>query len=161
MKYTSAGETSAHGMENCVTNPMTLSFSKAKQLKKAPKKAVKKVKKSTLRNKADKLFSLYVRLEGKCQANTFWGVRCGGSLQCAHITTRGVTALRFDEMNALCLCAGHHRFFTHHPLEWVIFLKDSYPMKLEYVIKHKNDKVKKTEDLYREVIARYSKEEKV
>ena len=116
----------------------------------------KKVKKSTLRNKADKLFSIYIRSFGLCEAMGITNVRCGGSLQCAHITTRGVTALRFDPMNALCLCAGHHRFWTHHPLEWVEFLWKYCPDRLKYVMKHKNDKVKKTEDLYRETIERYS-----
>lgn len=116
----------------------------------------KKIKKSTLRNKADKLFSLSIRSKGYCEASLIYpSVKCGGILQCAHITTRGVTALRFDPMNALCLCAGHHRFFTHHPLEWVDFLQDMYKEKYTYVMKHKNDKVKKTEDLYREVIEKY------
>ena len=136
----------------------SLSFSKAKQIKKAPKKAVKKVKKSTLRNKADKLFSLNIRSIGICQLAGKDKVRCGGNLQTMHIITRGSTALRYEPLNALCGCAGHHVWMTYHPDAWIAFVKKFYPAHWKYVEFHKNDKVKKTDDLYRAVIARYSKE---
>lgn len=117
---------------------------------------VKKVKKSTLRNKADALFSKHIRSFGGCQAMTYEDVRCDGVLQCAHLTTRGNMRLRFDENNAICMCAGHHRFFTNHPLEWSLFLQTWHKNKYDYVMVHKNEKIKKTEDLYREVIERYT-----
>ena len=139
---------------------MTLSFSKARQLKKAPKKAVKKVKKSTLRNKADSLFSKYIRSGGICLAQGSF-IKCGGSLSCAHIMTRGIIALRYEPQNAIALCMGHHRWFHQNPYEWVKFIEGKFPGRYEKLIQQKTYKVKKTEDLYRAVIARYSKEEKV
>lgn len=123
---------------------------------KVEKKKVKKVKKSTLRNKADALFSKFIRRGGVCQAAERTHIKCGGPLQCAHLTTRSHTALRFDEMNALCLCAGHHRYFTHRPFEWMVFLTDNYPQMYAYVTHNMNKTVKKTEDLYREVIEHYT-----
>lgn len=119
-------------------------------------KKPKKIKKSTLRNKADSLFSKATRSIGYCQAEGKTKIRCGGGLQTAHITTRSVTYLRYSPMNVLCLCAGHHRFWTNHPLEWMEFILEFYPEKYKYVRDNREKKVKKTEDLYREVIARYT-----
>lgn len=114
----------------------------------------KKVKKSTLRNKADLLFSQAIRSPGLCFSAGMY-IKCGGSLQCAHIISRGTTSLRFDPMNAIPLCMGHHRWFHQHPFEFVEFVKQAFPKQYKYVMAHKNDTVKKTEDLYREVIEKY------
>jgi hypothetical protein len=64
--------------------------------------------------KADKLFSLRVREVGVCFAAGYGRVRCGGSLQCCHILTRARRSLRWDDENALAMCAGHHVWFTHN-----------------------------------------------
>jgi 5-methylcytosine-specific restriction endonuclease McrA len=65
--------------------------------------------------RADQLFSVYVRVrDGMCQAE---GEHQGG-LQCAHLIPRRYLAVRWDPKNAVALCAGHHTFFTHRPLEW-------------------------------------------
>jgi hypothetical protein len=119
---------------------------------------VKKIKKSTLKNRADKLFSLYIRKIGICQLRGKDGIRCGGNLQCMHITTRGKTALRYEPLNALCGCAGHHVFYTYHPDDWADFMRKNYPAQWNYVQNHKVDTVKKTEDLYKEVIEKYKEQ---
>ena len=71
----------------------------------------------TLRNKADKLFSLKVREIGYCR-------RCGQTtgLQCAHICSRRYLSTRWDLDNAMCLDSGCHIYFTHHPIEWDLFV---------------------------------------
>lgn len=100
----------------------------------------KKVNKSSQKKKADKLFSELVRSVGYCQAEgKAKECKCGGGLQCAHLITRWNLRLRWDEKNALALCAGHHRFFTHRPLEWAEFLLRYFPERYEYVMKHKNE----------------------
>lgn len=71
---------------------------------------------STLKNKADKLFGQIIRSRGRCQ-------RCDRqppevSLQCAHILSRRFTATRWDENNALCLCAGCHFWAHNNPIEF-------------------------------------------
>lgn len=74
----------------------------------------RKPKRSTQKNTADRMFSLYIRArDGMC-------VECGTTegLQCAHGFSRGYLATRWDERNAWALCAGHHVFYTHRPLEW-------------------------------------------
>lgn len=59
----------------------------------------------------DRLFSKLIRSKGKCE-------RCSGTdnLQCAHIYSRKFGSVRFDEDNALCLCAGCHRWGHDNPL---------------------------------------------
>lgn len=85
--------------------------------------ARRKPKITTLKNKADGLFSLVIRYRDReCR-------RCGSDgagrplwwLQCAHVFSRGYMLTRFDEDNAMCLCAGCHQSFGHRPLEWEDF----------------------------------------
>ena len=73
----------------------------------------KKVKRSTLKRKADKLFSLKIR-EGKVCFN------CGSvkNIQCSHIVSRSYKNTRWDLDNAIPLCQGCHLYFTFRPLEW-------------------------------------------
>lgn len=77
----------------------------------------KKISRSKLAAKADKLFSLKVREDGACR-------RCGKTtgLQCAHIVSRGYHSTRWDLDNAMCLDQGCHMYFTHHPVEWELFV---------------------------------------
>lgn len=79
-----------------------------------------KVKKKTLKNKLDKVFSLLIRSEGKC-------VRCYKSgdvvqLHCSHIFTRANLAVRWDRLNAKCLCATCHRWWHQNPADAIVWL---------------------------------------
>ena len=109
----------------------------------------KKVKHSTLKRKCDVLFSSIVRSFGRCQAKGAY-CKCGGMLQCAHLISRWNLRLRWAMPNSLCLCAGHHRYFTNRPLEWVSFLQEHYPTQYAYVMEHKNELTKETlEEVYK------------
>lgn len=80
----------------------------------------KKPKRTTLRNKADKLFSLYIRdRDRRCR-------RCGksGDLQCAHGFSRSYHKTRWDERNAWAMCRGCHTFFTHRPIQWEDWMRE-------------------------------------
>lgn len=77
----------------------------------------------TLKNKADRLFSLLIRSRGVCE-------RCGKRppevmLQCAHVFSRSYTAIRWDERNALCLCRGCHHWGHMRPVEWTLFIEET------------------------------------
>lgn len=77
-----------------------------------------------LKGKATALHSQVVRLEGSCE-------HCGrhGSavqLQCAHINSRRFNSTRTLLMNAFCLCASCHRFFTDHPREFSKFITGTW-----------------------------------
>lgn len=61
----------------------------------------------------DSLFSELVRTSAnyECQAWGYHGVRCSCQMQCAHIKSRRYKSIRWDERNALCLCASHHMHY--------------------------------------------------
>ena len=71
------------------------------------------MKRSTIRNKLDKLVSQIVRDRGACQ-------NCGSknNLQAAHIFSRTYNNTRWDLDNLICLCASCHFFFHKNPLEF-------------------------------------------
>ena len=76
----------------------------------------------TLTAELDKLFSKYIRQHGKCEAAGYEYngrvIACSDRLECAHLKSRRHKAIRWDPINARCLCNSHHRFFTEHPDEW-------------------------------------------
>ena len=80
--------------------------------RKPPKKKAKRPRKTTLRNKCDKLVGLLCRSRGKCE---FCGSR--ETLQWAHFITRAIIHLRYDPDNYACLCAACH-FRGHKDPEW-------------------------------------------
>lgn len=90
----------------------------------------KKPSVKTLRNNADKLWSLFIRQrDGSCR-------RCGRepgevTLQAAHVISRRYRAIRWDERNGLALCVGCHHWGHKNPVEfdwWVqdVIGKDTY-----------------------------------
>lgn len=83
----------------------------------------KKPSVKTLRNKADRLWSLAIRQrDGQCR-------RCGrGSgevtLQAAHVISRSYKAVRWDLRNGICLCLGCHHWNHHQPVEFSWWVQD-------------------------------------
>ena len=94
---------------------------------------MKKPTKSYLKNKADKLFSLFVRSLDHCE-------RCGSikTLQAAHIYSRRYVNLRYDIQNVMCLCAKCHFQWHDSPLDSIIWFNQNYPERLEYLKKKRN-----------------------
>lgn len=81
---------------------------------------MRKINKTTLKKKMDKLFAEKVRKIGFCQ-------RCGktSNLQCAHIYSRKNLCIRWNMENAVCLCAGCHLFWAHQePIEFTNWVRD-------------------------------------
>lgn len=78
---------------------------------------MKRKRKANLR-RCDSVFSKLVRTVGICEMEGYSGVACAGPLQCAHIVSRSYRSTRWSRENALCICAAHHVFYTHRPLEW-------------------------------------------
>lgn len=121
-------------------------------MKKLPLAKKKKVSKTYLKKKADRLFSLKVRAIGKCELRGLDHIECNGNLQTMHIVGRGNMRLRYDEMNVLCGCAAHHYWYTIHPWEWQEFIRDRFTSRYEYLNKVRNEVVKAD---YYEVIEKY------
>lgn len=102
---------------------------------------VRKVKspQAKLKAKADKLAGDHVRARGYCQLGGADHVTCNGNLQWAHIVGRSNHRLRWEEYNALCLCAGHHMWYTYHPYEWVRIIDQEFPEYAAEIEKHRNE----------------------
>lgn len=89
----------------------------------------------------DRLFSKLIRSRAKCE-------RCGRSsgvqLQCAHIYSRKFGSVRFDPLNARCLCASCHRWGHDNPVdfgEWVQETMNIHDLNL--LSQHRNTPVKR------------------
>jgi hypothetical protein len=85
----------------------------------ATKRKSPQQKRTTLRNKADSLWSQIIRArDGAC-------VRCGKTeiLEAAHVWGRRYMGTRFDELNGVALDKGCHVYFTHNPFEWYEFME--------------------------------------
>ena len=102
----------------------------------------KKIKRSTLKNKADRLMSLRTREAGYCEAHVFDKVKCGGFLQDCHIIGRANMRLRYDPFNHVCMCSGHHVWFTNNPEAWREFIEKEWPDTWKYLQTVRNEKVK-------------------
>lgn len=90
--------------------------------------SVAKKKKSDYMKQADRAFSKYVRTrDGQCLA----APPHAGNLQCAHIIGRGYKSIRTHPDNAVALCAKHHVYWTHRPLEWRLWVDEMFPGRWE------------------------------
>ncbi|MBX4188377.1 MAG: hypothetical protein KW793_04585 [Candidatus Doudnabacteria bacterium] len=99
---------------------------------------VKKVSRTTLKHKADKLVSQKVREIGRCELEGKDHITCTGQLQTMHIVGRSNYRLRWDGQNLLCGCSGHHMYYTNHPWDWNEFIKLMYPQRYEYLNSERN-----------------------
>jgi len=93
----------------------------------------------SVKRSCDKLFSEIVRSAGLC-------ARCGESeyrlLQCAHIYSRKFNSVRFDEANAVCLCARCHRWGHDNPPEFIDWVEHLVDLKTLRVKKNRVSKMK-------------------
>lgn len=84
---------------------------------------MRKRSKTAMKREADTLFSRLVRSRGVCEAAFSPHLSgCSGPLQCAHIVSRRYLSVRWSGDNAIAACSRHHVYYTHHPLEWAVFI---------------------------------------
>lgn len=105
-------------------------------------KAKKKKTAKWYRDKCDILFSKKIRSIGRCE----W---CGtrDNLQCSHIISRTVMALRCDERNAISLCYGCHLHKWHkEPLMAAEWFNSKFPGRYDTLILLKNETLGKKVD---------------
>ena len=99
----------------------------------------RKGSRATLKRKCDKLFSEKVRAVGMCELKGLDKVECSDTLQTMHIIGRSNFNLRWDSMNALCGCSGHHMYYTSHPTEFAMLVAEVWPEQWAYLLEHKNE----------------------
>lgn len=102
-------------------------------------RAQRKGSRATLKRKADKMFSEKIRSRGYCQLAGLDKIRCSGNLQTMHIVGRSNHNLRWDSLNALCGCSGHHRYYTSHPFNFYELIKERFPENYVYLQEWKNE----------------------
>ena len=106
-------------------------------------KPKKKPTRTALKLRCDMLASRYYRaLTPYCELAGRDGIECGGSLQWCHIIGRANLRLRYEPFNNLILCAGHHRWYGLHPVDWVRVLEREYPERLTLAEQHRHEVVK-------------------
>jgi len=96
------------------------------------------MKKTTLRNKLDRLCSEIVRKRGKCE-------RCSNkyALQCCHIFSRTYNNTRWDLENLLCLCAGCHFWSHKNPILFTEFVRKKLGLEKYELLKEKHNQITK------------------
>jgi len=102
--------------------------------------------------KNDKLFSEIVRLRDKVCRET----SSKDNLQCAHIISRSYKNTRWDFDNAITLTIGRHKYYTHHPLEWKVFINKlfgkGYYEKLEKkALQYKSYSLEELKEVYDQI----------
>lgn len=96
----------------------------------------------------DKEFSLLIRSVGTCQ---FCGQTEG--LQCAHIVGRTNKTLRWNPINAICLCVRCHIFKFHRsPLEFIDWLEERFPERMVYLRENRNKIISRTIEDYKNLL---------
>lgn len=115
----------------------------------------KKENKSTLRKKLDAAFGSFIRSCGYCQMAGKDHVHCGGSLQWCHIVGRSNMRLRWEENNCVCMCAGHHRYYTSRDFAFIEQIKTHFPEKDRYITAHWRELKRWSTDELKAMIAQY------
>jgi len=89
--------------------------------KKGTRTSRRRKKRLSLSKQADTLWARIVHLAGRCE-------ECGSveRLQAAHGFCRRYRGTRWLPINGFCLCARHHVYWTHRPLEWDTWLRGAW-----------------------------------
>lgn len=135
------------------TRPRRSSPPRRKPVSRRPKASRKKLK-----AECDRLFSRFIRLrDGVCRLEGD-AVRCAGVLQCAHLFSRRYFGTRWDTFNAWALCAAHHVYYTHRPLEWDELLRREvveYEALRQMALHESMPDLEETRDNLRELVRKY------
>jgi hypothetical protein len=90
---------------------------------------MRKITKSGLTRKLDKVVSEIVRGRGYCA----WGMcKKTEGLECCHIFSRRYRSIRWDLDNLVCLCHSHHFYSHSNPVLFAEFVRD-YLGKIKYI----------------------------
>ena len=107
------------------------------------------------RDAADKWFSDVVRFKGYCEHCKRSDLR----LECCHIHGRRKKSVRWDLMNAVCMCSGCHRTMTENPTTFVKWLSQYFGENHLEILQEKANGILKTNDSVRKEVAKHYREE--
>ena len=109
---------------------------------------------------ADTHFSRCIRLaaEWKCERCEAWGnspERSGGvKLECCHIFGRRDAATRWDALNCLSMCHTCHRDTTENPADFIRWIEDRWPGRIE-ILREKRRYIVKNNPATRKEVAKH------
>jgi hypothetical protein len=115
-------------------------------------------KKDALIDRADAVFSLYVRRRDgfRCFTCGRIGSEGDGVMQCGHLITRAKEVVRFDELNAHCQCDPCNERHEHHPEVYIFKFMQRYGRDVYAdLVKRSWGKKKITNSDIREIIKKY------
>lgn len=100
-------------------------------MKKSPLK--KKSKKMVAMSKLDNAARELCYRRGKCELEGYWGLECSKKMDWAHLKSRRYPSLRWNEKNAMLLCASHHFASHNHPDLFTQAVEELYPGRWDYL----------------------------
>lgn len=106
---------------------------------------------------ADAAFSNAIRLNRHHTCE-----HCGksdGRMECAHIYGRRYKSVRWDTLNALCLCHHCHRTFTENPVDFTKWLQGYVGQGYLDILNEKRNQIFKTTEAARKEIAKHYREQ--
>ena len=80
-------------------------------------------------------------------------------MECAHIYGRRFKSVRWDTLNALCLCHTCHRKFTESPLDFEKWLREYLGQGYLDLLNEKRNRIFKTTKAIRSEIAKHYRSE--
>lgn len=109
------------------------------------------------RDAADAAFSDCIRF-----AKSYRCEHCGknqGQMECAHIFGRANKSVRWDTLNALCLCHYCHRVFTAEPVAFTRWLEGYVGAGYLEILNEKKNRIQKTTAAYRKEVAKHYRQQ--
>jgi hypothetical protein len=126
-------------------------------------KMIKKPKKVNWKKKAWEAFSEHIRSRGHCEFHgrcEFLTIpppcKCAGVLQACHKISRSKTAIKFDERNVFCGCAGSNTWAHFNEAEWSGLWKQLWMEDVEYLESRKDKVVKMNQWTFKLIHDEYS-----
>jgi len=110
---------------------------------------VKRYSSKSIKGKLDKLVGNFFRSKPCDYYLTNPEHKCKGNLEWCHIKTRRYLSTRWLYINAFTLCSKAHRYFTDHPDEFIKWIEQNFPDRLETLQKEFN-KMPKVDKMYLE-----------
>lgn len=100
---------------------------RSRRPKTPPKKRVaKKIKISTLKKKADGIFSQFIRIRDKGKCYTCGLQKHWREMQNGHFVPRQYLSLRYDEVNCHCQCYACNMLYNGQPSAYAKRLEEDY-----------------------------------
>lgn len=99
-------------------------------------------------NELDKRFAELVRQKQRCERC----LRTGQSYECSHVVTRKVKSLRWDILNALCLCVDCHRWWHANPKRAKQWFIEKFEVRQDYLNWMQKEPIKPDIDKIKEAI---------